>query len=141
MKGTIVAPENTDIDQKNKTSSFEQKLILGLGIGALMFVPVFKTLTHLPPFMGILFGLGVLWVVTEIIHKNKNDEDKDVYSVVHALRKSDVPSVLFFLGILVAISALDVYTVSWLAGRLYGSNNWQFKYHRDLDRTTFICYR
>jgi Na+/H+ antiporter NhaD/arsenite permease-like protein len=107
MKGTIVTPENTDVDQKNKTSNFEQKLILGLGIGSLMFVPVFKTLTHLPPFMGILFGLGVLWVITEIIHKNKNDEDKDVYSVVHALRKSDVPSVLFFLGILVAISALD----------------------------------
>lgn len=107
VKGKI---ENVAIDediQRNKTSNFEQKLILGLGIGALIFVPIFKTITHLPPFMGILFGLGVLWVVTEIIHKKKNDEDKSVYSVVHALRKVDVPSVLFFLGILVAISALE----------------------------------
>jgi Na+/H+ antiporter NhaD/arsenite permease-like protein len=57
--------------------------------------------------MGMLFGLAILWIVTEIIHKNKNDADKDVYSVVEALRKADVPSVLFFLGILVAISALE----------------------------------
>ena len=90
-----------------QASSFEQKLILGLGVGALIFVPVFKTLTDLPAFMGILLAVGILWVITEIIHKDKNEADKDVYSVVHALRKVDVPSVLFFLGILVAISALD----------------------------------
>ena len=107
IKGKIESFENVDNNQKNKTSSFEQKLILGLGIGSLIFVPIFKTLTHLPPFMGILFGLGILWVITEIIHKKKNDADKDVYSVVHALRKVDVPSVLFFLGILVAIAALE----------------------------------
>ena len=107
IKGKI---ENTSIDENklvHATNNFEKKLILGLGIGALIFVPVFKTITNLPPFLGILFGLGVLWVVTEIIHKKKNDADKDVYSVVHALRKADVPSVLFFLGILVAISALE----------------------------------
>lgn len=107
IKGKI---ENTVVkenNQTNHTNAFEQKLILALGVGALVFVPVFKTITHLPPFVGILFGLGVLWVVTEIIHKNKNDADKDVYSVVHALRKADTPSVLFFLGILVAISALE----------------------------------
>ena len=107
MKGKI---ENAPIDeskQASPTTAFERKLILGLGIGALIFVPVFKTITHLPPFLGILFGLGVLWVVTELIHKNKNEEDKNVYSVVHALRKADTPSVLFFLGILVAIAALE----------------------------------
>ncbi|HMF72788.1 MAG TPA: sodium:proton antiporter NhaD [Flavitalea sp.] len=107
IKGKI---ENAVIDEtrhSNPTTTFERKLILALGIGALIFVPVFKTITHLPPFLGILFGLGVLWVVTEMIHKNKNDADKDVYSVVHALRKADTPSVLFFLGILVAISALE----------------------------------
>lgn len=107
MKGQIENAGISENEQKGKTGAFEQKLILGLGIGALVFVPVFKTITHLPPFMGILYGLGVLWVATEIIHKNKNEEDKSVYSVVHALRKADVPSVLFFLGILVAISALD----------------------------------
>lgn len=107
IKGKIESPEIIENTQRDKTSSFEQKLILGLGIGALIFVPVFKTITHLPPFLGMLFGVGILWVVTEIIHKNKNDADKDVYSVVHALRKADVPSVLFFLGILVAIAALE----------------------------------
>ncbi len=107
IKGKI---ENAAIDENkpvHATNNFEKKLILGLGIGALIFVPVFKTITNLPPFLGILFGLGILWVVTEIIHKKKNDADKDVYSVVHALRKADVPSVLFFLGILVAIAALE----------------------------------
>ncbi len=107
IKGQIENAVINENEQKGNTGAFEQKLILGLGIGALVFVPVFKTITHLPPFMGILYGLGVLWVATEIIHKNKNEEDKSVYSVVHALRKADVPSVLFFLGILVAISALD----------------------------------
>jgi Na+/H+ antiporter NhaD/arsenite permease-like protein len=107
IKGNI---QNTDVnpnESKHKSSNYEQKLILSLGIGALIFVPIFKTVTNLPPFMGILFGLGILWVVTELIHKGKNDEDKDVHSVVHALRKIDVPSVLFFLGILVAIAALE----------------------------------
>jgi len=107
MKGKIQTPAIVENKETDKTSSFERKLIFALGIGALVFVPVFKTITHLPPFMGMLFGLGILWVVTEIIHKNKNDADKDVFSVVQALRKADVPSVLFFLGILVAISALE----------------------------------
>ncbi|HKH61316.1 MAG TPA: sodium:proton antiporter NhaD [Flavitalea sp.] len=107
IKGNFDRPAIPENKQINKTSNFEQNLILGLGIGALIFVPIFKTLTHLPPFMGIIFGLAILWVVTEIIHKDKNDEDKDVHSVVHALQKADVPSVLFFLGILVAIAALD----------------------------------
>ncbi|MFN0214578.1 MAG: sodium:proton antiporter NhaD [Saprospiraceae bacterium] len=98
-----VPPKKT----KDGTTPFEQNLVLGLGLGALVFVPIFKTITHLPPFMGMLFGLGILWVITEIIHKSKNDEDKDHYSVVHALRKADVPSVLFFLGILISIAALQ----------------------------------
>jgi Na+/H+ antiporter NhaD/arsenite permease-like protein len=107
IKGKIENILISENEQRNKASSFEQKLILALGIGALVFVPIFKTVTNLPPFMGILYGLGVLWVATEIIHKNKNDEDKESYSVVQALRKADVPSVLFFLGILVAIAALE----------------------------------
>jgi len=107
VKGKSTGEINNGPDRKIKTTSFEQNLILILGIGALMFVPVFKTITDLPPFMGILFGLGILWLVTEIIHQGKNEEDKDVYSVVHALRKVDVSTVLFFLGILVAIAALE----------------------------------
>ncbi|WP_411275093.1 sodium:proton antiporter NhaD [Daejeonella sp.] len=107
MSGKVETPQVMESHQAEKTSSFDKKLILAMGIGALLFVPFFKTITHLPPFMGMLFGLAILWIITEIMHKDKNDADKDAYSVVHALRKADVPSVLFFLGILVAISALE----------------------------------
>ncbi|MBA3704967.1 MAG: sodium:proton antiporter NhaD [Bacteroidetes bacterium] len=85
----------------------ERNIIFYTGLGALIFVPVFKTITHLPPFMGVLLGLSVLWIVTELLHGNKDEKDKDGLSVVNALRKIDVPSILFFLGILIAISALQ----------------------------------
>lgn len=107
MKGKVSKPDIVESNHTEKTTAFERKTVLALGIGALVFVPFFKTITHLPPFMGMLFGLAILWIVTEFIHKNKNDADKDAYSVIQALRKADVPSVLFFLGILVAISALE----------------------------------
>ncbi len=107
IKGKIDNPVIVESDHPDKTTPLERRSILILGLGALVFVPFFKTMTHLPPFMGMLFGLSILWIVTELIHKNKNDADKDAYSVIQALRKADVPSVLFFLGILVAISALE----------------------------------
>ena len=107
LKGAINIHVEEERKEQNTITIFEQNLILALGIGVLIFVPIFKTITHLPPFMGILFGLGILWVVTEIIHKDKEPEEKDAYSVISALQKADVPSVLFFLGILVAISALE----------------------------------
>lgn len=107
MKGKVSKPDVIESTHTEKTTDFERKTVLALGIGSLVFVPFFKTITHLPPFMGMLFGLSILWIVTEFIHKNKNDADKDAYSVIQALRKADVPSVLFFLGILVAISALE----------------------------------
>jgi Na+/H+ antiporter NhaD/arsenite permease-like protein len=83
------------------------KRILFTGLGALLFVPIFKTVTHLPPYMGMLFGLGVLWVTSELIHVDKTEEEKKPYSAIHALSKIDTSSVLFFLGILVAISSLE----------------------------------
>ena len=107
VKGTIEEALPDQTKQQSTISRFEQNLILWLGIGALVFVPVFKTITHLPPFMGILFGVGILWLVTEILHRDKHPSEKDAFSVVSALQKADVPSVLFFLGILVAISALE----------------------------------
>jgi len=88
------------------TSALERNLVFFVGVGVLLFVPVFKTITHLPPFMGILLGLGVLWTLTEIIHKHKNDEGKGTLSVAGALQRVDTQSILFFLGILLAISAL-----------------------------------
>jgi NhaD family Na+/H+ antiporter len=107
LKGTTARPLISNTISLNSTTNNERKLVFLLGLGALIFVPVFKTITHLPPFMGVLFGLGILWIVTEIIHNGKNDEDKNSLSVVHALRKIDVPSILFFLGILIAIAALQ----------------------------------
>ncbi|MBL7890963.1 MAG: sodium:proton antiporter NhaD [Bacteroidia bacterium] len=107
LKGEIKRPELIVEASKNPTTLFERNTVFFLGIGALIFVPIFKTITHLPPFMGVLFGLGVLWVVTELIHSAKDDEDKDNLSVLHALRKIDMPSILFFLGILIAISSLQ----------------------------------
>jgi Na+/H+ antiporter NhaD/arsenite permease-like protein len=89
------------------TTAFEQRVVLFAGLGALLSVPVFKTLTHLPPVMGILLGLGVVWLVTEMIHKRKNDERKGPLSVAAALERIDAQSVLFFLGILLAIAALQ----------------------------------
>lgn len=108
MSGDVQRPVITadDAHKGSPTTQFERNFVFVLGIGALLFVPVFKTVTHLPPYMGILFGLGVLWLVTEIIHRGKNDEDKTPLSVVGVIRKIDTPSILFFLGILLAVSAL-----------------------------------
>ena len=90
-----------------RTTRSERLGILLLGIGCLLFVPVFKTITHLPPFTGMLFGVGVLWTVTELMHKSKEVEEKSRFSVLHALTKVDAASVLFFLGILCAVAALQ----------------------------------
>lgn len=85
----------------------EGKIILFAGIGFLIFVPVFKTLTHLPPFMGMLLALGLMWVLTTFIHKGKEPEMAQRFTVAKALQKVDTPSILFFLGILLAVSALQ----------------------------------
>lgn len=108
MKGKekIIAPpkkEDADIALPK-----ERNIVFFLGLGVLLFVPIFKTITHLPPFMGILFGLSLLWIVTEIIHSEKDEAERGVLSVNHALRKIDTPSILFFLGILLSIAALEV---------------------------------
>ena len=85
------------------------RIILFAGVGFLLFVPAFKTVTHLPPFMGMLLALGLMWVLTTIIHKSKNQEVAEKYTVAKALQKVDTPSILFFLGILLAVSALQSY--------------------------------
>ncbi len=107
MKGTCVRPAPETPTDCRPTTTFERRIVLIVGGGVLLFVPVFKTITHLPPFMGILLGLGVLWTVTEVIHKRKNDEARDVLSVAGALQRVDTQSILFFLGILLAIGALQ----------------------------------
>ena len=105
MKGFIERDES----QKEKllSTSHERKTVFIIGLGCLLFVPVFKTITHLPPYMGIIFGLGLMWVTTEMVHSGKDESEKGLLSVNHALRKIDTPSILFFLGILLAVSALQ----------------------------------
>ena len=83
------------------------KIMLAAGISSLLGVPVFKTLTHLPPYMGILLALGLVWMLSEFLHADKDEETKKPYTVGHALTKIDTSSVLFFLGILLAIGALE----------------------------------
>ena len=89
----------------------ERNLIFFIGMGGLLFVPIFKTITHLPPYMGMLLSLGILWVSTEIIYARKGDDEKGLLSVSHALRKIDTPSILFFFGILMAIASLEAINV------------------------------
>lgn len=100
----IHSPENAHqliVETQNST------IMLAVGLGSLLFVPVFKTITHLPPYMGILLGLGIVWVISEILHSGKDEEERKPFSVAHALSKIDTSSILFFLGILIAIAALE----------------------------------
>jgi NhaD family Na+/H+ antiporter len=91
---------------KSNTNRFERNFVFWAGILSLLSVPLFKALTHLPPLMGMLLALGIMWIITEIIHYGKNEDDKGKLSVAHALRKTDAPTILFFLGILLCISAM-----------------------------------
>lgn len=78
-----------------------------LGVGGLISVPIFKTVTHLPPYLGMLLALGVIWVVSELINPHMDEKEKRPYTAAGALTRIDVPSVLFFLGILLAVGALQ----------------------------------
>ena len=106
MKGAVQPNQEPAIE--NLKPVFHRNFVFFLGVGILIFVPVFKTLTHLPPFMAILLGLGLMWIITEILHSGSDTADKNAPTVAYALRKIDTPSILFFLGILVSISALQV---------------------------------
>ena len=105
VKGQINASKN--LETHSRTSDKEKNLVLIVGLLSLLFVPIFKTATGLPPFMGMLFSLGIMWLITEMIHSGKDTMDKDSLSVNFAIRKIDTPSILFFLGILVSVAALQ----------------------------------
>ena len=95
---------NHSLDNKESTS-FSKTLILVIGIACLLFVPIFKVMTHLPPYMGMLFSLSIMWIFTELFHKN--NANRNIYSVSRALEKIDTPSILFFFGILMSVAALE----------------------------------
>jgi len=116
LKGEVKR-DNYDYDKAEKEEKVKGSLlILILGVAGLLFVPVFKTMTHLPPYLGMLFSLAVVWIASELLHIDKEEEEKKQYSAIHALSKIDTSSVLFFLGILLAIGVLQgIGTLSNLA--------------------------
>jgi Na+/H+ antiporter NhaD/arsenite permease-like protein len=106
LKGTLGEPKGESYVHSTHIVS-SGNLMLALGITALISVPVFKTVTHLPPYLGMMLGLGVLWVVSELINPDLDESVKKHYTAAHALTRIDLPSVLFFLGILLAVGALE----------------------------------
>ncbi len=102
----IISPSDAQSDLP-RTNLFERNLTFYLGLGILIMVPAFKTATHLPPFMGILFGLGILWAIGELIHRDKEDDQKKHLTLGHALTRIDMTSIVFFIGILLAVAALE----------------------------------
>jgi len=107
LKGTVTRPVFVDDHGHDPTSNFERNIVFIVGVCGLLFVPVFKTVTHLPPFMGMMLSLGVIWLLTERLHHSKNHEQRNGLSVIGVLQKIDTSSVLFFLGILLAVAALQ----------------------------------
>ena len=103
----VLAPQRSAVDALFETSSFERNLMFYLGLAILVLVPVFKTLTHLPPFMGILFGLGVLWVVGDVVHRKEEELRKQRLTLARALTRIDMSSIVFFIGILLSVAVLE----------------------------------
>lgn len=105
LKGSLGAAEHEKPATAHEITS--GNLMLFLGIGALISVPIFKTITHLPPYLGMMLGLGVLWVASELLNPHLDESIKKKYTAAGALARIDLPSVLFFLGILLAVGALE----------------------------------
>ena len=123
LHGTVDRVISTGQDKNATLSKFKQTSVLVLGLLVLLLVPVFKTYTNLPPFMGMMLGLGFLWVITEIMHGSNPQENKQHLSLVNALHRIDISSILFFLGILMAIAALESSGIlatmaQWLADKI-----------------------
>ena len=103
----VIAPVAIQDDTPTPTSAFERNLMFFLGLGILVAVPVFKTWTHLPPFMGVLLGLGLLWLVGDLVHRHKDDDVRQPLTLVHALSRIDMGSIVFFIGILLSVATLE----------------------------------
>lgn len=107
VKGEAARPEKNDEHRRVELKAWERNLVFFMGIGLLLFVPVFKTITHLPPYLGVLGGLSLLWIATEVMNIRRPESDAGRLSVAAMLHRIDVPSILFFLGILVAVAAMQ----------------------------------
>ena len=108
LRGRLVEAPPREVNAGQiETTAFERQLMFFMGLGILVAVPAFKTITHLPPFLGILFGLGLLWLVGDLMHREKSDQDKERFTLVSALTRIDMSSILFFVGILLAVASLE----------------------------------
>ncbi|MDC3130310.1 sodium:proton antiporter NhaD [Bacteroidota bacterium] len=108
LKGSIENPDLTSLNSEiSSVNTFERNLIFYMGVIGLLFVPIFKITTGLPPYLGMLLSLGILWVTTEILHSDKNYEQRRHLSVIGVLKKVDTPTIFFFLGILLAVAGLQ----------------------------------
>jgi len=103
----VIAPPAVNAGTDRHTTEFERNLMFWMGLGILVAVPVFKTVTHLPPYVGILFGLGLLWLVGDLVHRDKDEDTRKPLSLVHALSRIDLGSLVFFIGILLAVATLQ----------------------------------
>jgi Na+/H+ antiporter NhaD/arsenite permease-like protein len=130
LKGDIpvIQPESI---ASNQQSTYRTMFFIA-GISALLFVPVFKSITGLPPFMGMLLAMGMIWLLSELIDKRKDEEQRQLTSINHVLKKIDTPSILFFLGILLAVSALST------AGHLNTFSNILSGYTKSLSKIAMI---
>ena len=121
LKGNLTyAGEETQAVQEDELTGRQRKVIFFLGVGGLIFVPIFKSITHLPPFVGILLVLGVLWTVTEIFYAHlKAPEEKGAMQkrVSRMLARIDMSTILFFLGILMAVACLETIGVLSMLGQ------------------------
>lgn len=103
----VLAPPRADNEGEFQNSVFERNLMFFMGLGILVAVPAFKTATNLPPFMGVLFGLGILWLVGDLMHRHKEDDSKQHLTLAHALSRIDMSSLVFFIGILLSVATLE----------------------------------
>ncbi len=118
LKGKLPAMAASAEDSALAFTRTQRRIIFFLGVGGLMFVPIFRYLTDLPPYMGILLVLGVLWTATEIFHRRMHlGEDSMSARVIALLRKIDMGTILFFLGILMAVGCLAEIGVLTAMGR------------------------
>ena len=119
---TVISPDDSASVHRSITTALERKLMLSLGLGVLVAVPAFKAATHLPPFMGILFGLGIVWLVGDLLHRRKDLEESRRLTLVHALSRIDLSSIVFFVGILLAVAVLEhAHLLSAIAAWLDGT--------------------
>jgi Na+/H+ antiporter NhaD/arsenite permease-like protein len=123
MKGTLPVKEENSKNTDSEEVTFGKNIIFWVGLIGLLSVPVFKSVTHLPPFMGMLLALGTIWAVAETLIKNKSEDVKNRLSIFRVIEKIDMPSILFFLGILLAVGALQTMgmltsVATWLTDNL-----------------------